>query len=60
MVRFLLRNVFRHGVHFRWADRKRPVAALPMEILQGAVLGLDPLGRTCLDLLDDFRERGIL
>ena len=31
-----------------------------MEILQGAVLCLDPLGGTRLDLLDDFRERAIL
>ena len=60
MVLLLLRDVLRYRLHIRRAYLKGSIAALPMEIHQGSVLCLDPLGITRLDLLDNFRQRAIL
>ena len=59
VVRFLLRDVFRHGVRLRRAYGECAVTVLPMEFAQGTSLRLHPFGGTCLDLFDDFRERTI-
>jgi hypothetical protein len=56
----LLRNIFDDFFHVRPADRKRAVAALPMEVRQSAPLRLEPFRRTGLHFLHDFCQREIL
>ena len=51
MVVLLLRTVLGNLLHIRRAHGETSITTLPMERRQGFSLGLDPLGRTRLDLL---------
>ena len=56
MMLLLILDVAPKIVQVRWAEREDSVPALPMEVRQGVVLGLDPLRRLSLDLRDEIEK----